>query len=95
MLLSDVPDGLLVIVKEECETCQTVVPALVDLASQQTLTVAVQDHPGWPTEVSPLDDSSLALSWELNTEVTPTLYQVTDGSATLLTMVGIGRLGVI
>lgn len=86
MLLSEVPDGLLVIVKQECETCQTVIPALVDLASEQPLTVAVQDHPGWPTELSPLDDSSLSLSWELDTEVTPTLYQVTDGSATLLTI---------
>jgi hypothetical protein len=86
MLLSDVPDGFLVIVKEECETCHTVLPALVDLAGEQGLTVAVQDQPGWPAELSPIDDSSLALSWELGTEVTPTLYQVTEGAATELTI---------
>jgi hypothetical protein len=86
MLLSDVQDGLLVIVKEECETCHTVLPALVELAREHSLTVAVQDQAGWPAELSPHDDSSLALSWALGTEVTPTLYQVTNGTATELTI---------
>ena len=84
MNVEQVPDGLLVIVKDDCETCHTVLPALREIAQVQSLTVAVQDNPGWPADLAPLDDTSLSISWHLDTEVTPSLYRVNGESVALL-----------
>ncbi len=83
---ADLSDGLLVIVKDDCETCHTVLPALREIADALGLTVATQDNPNWPDQFAPLDDTSLSLSWALANEVTPSLYRVEDGHASLLTV---------
>ena len=79
--LADIPDGLMVIVKHDCETCVTIVPALDELALHDGVTVVSQDDPAFPPGHRAIDDTDLAISWALQTEVTPTLYRVVDGVA--------------
>ena len=86
MSVPTLDDGLLVVVKHECQTCVEIVPALEQLAGARDLTIASQDDPDFPEGLNVLDDSDLSLSWELQTEVTPTLYSVQGGKAELLTM---------
>ena len=43
------PDGIVIIVKEECETCQTVVPVLQQLHAATELTVYTQDNASFPS----------------------------------------------
>ena len=86
MSVPTLDDGLLVVVKHECQTCVEIVPALEQLAGARDLTIASQDDPDFPEGLNVLDDSDLSLSWELQTEVTPTLYSVQGGEAELLTM---------
>ena len=77
------PDGLVVIVKRDCETCRTVVPVLVELrerlAERTELTVYTQDDPGFPDEPVAVHDADLAVSWHHQIETVPTLLRVTDG----------------
>lgn len=80
MTLAALPDGLLVVVKRECETCVEIVPALREMVAAGGVTIASQDDPAFPAGMDVIDDSDLDLSWELQTEVTPTLYQVHNGS---------------
>lgn len=82
--LAGIPEGLLVVVKRECETCHTIVPALDELALTGDLTVVSQDDPTFPAGHGAIDDTELEISWHLQTEVTPSLYEVTDGRARLL-----------
>src|SRR6476661_7162445 len=52
MTSSPLPDGLVVVVKEECETCRTVAPILAELAKAgEALTVYTQDDPSFPPGV--------------------------------------------
>ena len=54
-------------VKRDCETCQMIVPALVDLAAQRSdVVVITQDDPSFPTSPIPTFDEDLALSWHAN-----------------------------
>jgi hypothetical protein len=69
------PDGLVVVVKEECETCRMVAPLL----TQFECTVYTQDDPSFPPEVSPIHDADLAVSWHHDIETVPTLLRVVDG----------------
>ena len=62
-------DGVHVVVKAECPTCQLVAPVLADLADAGTVTIHSED-----------DDAGLALSWRLDVEVVPTLLRVTAGA---------------
>lgn len=73
------PDGLVVVVKRDCETCQTVVPVLQQLASLTDLTVYTQDDPGFPGEPAAIHDADLAVSWHNDIETVPTLIRVEDG----------------
>jgi thiol-disulfide isomerase/thioredoxin len=75
------PDGLVVFVKRECETCRMVAPLLpaIAAAAATTLTVITQDDPGFPTEPTPRHDHDLALSWHHDIEAVPTLIVVRDG----------------
>ena len=73
------PDGFVVVVKQECETCKTVVPALAQLAENVRLTVYTQDEPSFPESPAAIDDSSLAVSWHNNVETVPTLIKVENG----------------
>ena len=69
------PDGLVVIVKEECETCRMVAPLL----AQFECTVYTQDDPAFPHSVVPVHDADLAVSWHHEIETVPTLIKVMNG----------------
>jgi hypothetical protein len=72
------PDGLVVFVKEECETCRMVAPLLARFEA----VVFTQDDPHFPPSVSPLHDADLAVSWHHDIETVPTLIRMVDGIET-------------
>jgi hypothetical protein len=77
------PDGLVVFVKAECPTCQTVVPALARLRdSGAPLTILTQDDPGFPAGLGAVDDTELRSSYEAGVEIVPTLLTVESGRVT-------------
>jgi hypothetical protein len=69
------PDGLVVIVKRECETCQMVAPLL----EQFPVTVYTQDDPAFPDGSAPIFDADLSISWHHEIETVPTLIRVAGG----------------
>jgi thiol-disulfide isomerase/thioredoxin len=73
------PNGVVVVVKRECETCQMVVPVLGQLASSVELTVYTQDDPAFPVEPRAHHDIDLAVSWHHEIETVPTVIRVVDG----------------
>jgi hypothetical protein len=73
------PDGLVAIVKQECETCRTVVPVLRQLAEAGPLTVYTQDDADFPGDPEAEPDLDLAVSWHHDIETVPTLIRVVDG----------------
>lgn len=73
------PDGLVVVVKRDCETCQTVVPVLQQLAASGPLTVYTQDDPDFPGDPVAIHDADLGISWHHEIETVPTLIRVLDG----------------
>jgi hypothetical protein len=73
------PDGFVAVVKEDCPTCVTVAPVLVDLAGRVPLTVYTQDNPSFPEGTDPVDDADLTVSWHHDIETVPTLIRVEDG----------------
>ena len=70
-----IDDGLLAVVKRDCETCHLVVGVLDQIPG---LVIASQDDPSFPRP-DVIDDTALGLSWELQTETTPTVYRIEDG----------------
>ncbi len=73
---SALPPGLVVFVKRECPTCQTVVPVLAQLARATELTVFTQDDPAFPPGLGALDDTTLERSWRHGIEAVPTLLRI-------------------
>ena len=73
------PDGLVAVVKAECETCQMVAPLLADLARRADLTVFTQDDPAFPPGVAAVHDGDLGVSWHHDIETVPTIMRVVDG----------------
>ncbi len=73
------PDGLVVVVKRDCETCQTVVPVLQQLSAAGPLTVYTQDDPDFPGDPAAILDADLGISWHHEIETVPTLIRVVDG----------------
>jgi thiol-disulfide isomerase/thioredoxin len=67
-------DGLVVVVKEECETCRMVAPILHGLAD----VVITQDNPVFPSATA-VHDADLGFSWRNQIETVPTLMRVVDG----------------
>ena len=76
------PDGFVAVVKRDCETCQTVVPALRELDTAAELTVYTQDDPAFPGDPTATYDQDLAVSWHHEIETVPTLIRVVDGAET-------------
>lgn len=74
------PEGLVVVVKRECETCRMVVPVLERLRAERILTVVTQDDPAFPAGLAPRHDHDLALSWHQQIETVPTLLRVAGGT---------------
>ncbi len=78
-----VPDGFVVVVKEDCATCRAVVLVLEQLRAQgTTLTIYTQDDPTFPAGLEPRDDRSLEVSYRLDLETVPTLMHIVDGRET-------------
>ena len=77
-------DGLVVVVKRDCPTCQLVEPVLERLADRTDgLVVASQDDPAFPPGVSGVvDDRELERSFRLGIETVPTLVRFEDGEET-------------
>jgi len=74
------PDGIVVIVKRECATCQMVDPVLSDIsAAGLPLTVYTQDDPNFPTSVPSHHDEDLAISWHYDIETVPTVLKIENG----------------
>ena len=69
------PDGLVVIVKQECETCKMIAPLLTEFEA----TTYTQDDPSFPAGVEPVHDADLSISWHYDIETVPTLIRVVDG----------------
>jgi hypothetical protein len=87
------PDGLVVVVKRECETCVMVEPVLADLEARAGLTTYTQDDPAFPAAVSGrIHDADLAVSWHHDIETVPTLLRV-EGGREVARTVGWSRQG--
>ncbi|HEY0520300.1 MAG TPA: thioredoxin family protein, partial [Ilumatobacteraceae bacterium] len=69
------PDGLVLVVKRECETCQMIVPLLRDFAA----TIYTQDDPSFPPGTDAIHDADLSISWHHDIETVPTLMKIVDG----------------
>ena len=76
-------DGLVLIVKEDCETCRMIAPLAADLERRGLLrAVFSQDNPAFPPGVAVTDDRELEVSWRLGTEIVPTLLRREGGRET-------------
>lgn len=73
------PSGLVVFVKRDCPTCETVVPVLGELAAAGALTIYSQDDPKFPEGFGVEDDTGLECSWRHSIETVPTLLRVEAG----------------
>lgn len=74
-------DGLVLVVKRDCPTCQLVAPLLSELRQgPYLLQVVSQDDPEFPAGARPRFDDDLELSDELEIEIVPTLLRLDAGS---------------
>ncbi len=72
------PDGLVVVLKRDCETCRMVAPLL----SGFDVAVYTQDDPTFPDSAAAIHDGDLSVSWHHDIETVPTLIRVVDGVET-------------
>ncbi len=72
-------NGLVAVVKRDCETCGMTEPVLAALAEAGSLTVFTQDDPAFPESVAHEYDASLDVSHALKIEVVPTLLRREGG----------------
>ncbi|MBD3645860.1 MAG: thioredoxin family protein, partial [Pseudomonadales bacterium] len=70
--------NFIVVVKEDCPTCQLIVPVLLQLNEQADLEIFSQDNPSFPPDLNARDDTDLARSWALRIETVPTLIRMDD-----------------
>ena len=87
-----ITNGLLVVVKDQCETCHLVTPVLAELAREQTLAVVSQDRADFPPGFEAIHDRDLDISWRLGTKTTPTIYRIENGEV-IDRQVGWQRIG--
>jgi len=74
------PDGLVIVVKRECETCRMVVPVISQLReSGANVTLYVQDDPAFPDGLNAIADTDLSVSWHHDIETVPTVIRVANG----------------
>ncbi|MDA0220386.1 MAG: thioredoxin [Proteobacteria bacterium] len=80
----DLPDdGLVLIVKEDCETCRMIAPLARDLEGRGLLrAVFSQDNPAFPPGLAVADDRDLEVSFRLQTEIVPMLVRREAGHET-------------
>lgn len=63
------------VVKEDCATCQLAVPVIRQLAAEYKLKLYSQDNPGFPSGLKVIDDLELEKSWALDIETVPTIIK--------------------
>ncbi len=81
--LPQVPDGLLVILKRDCPTCELVAPVVAALVERGIVTsVFSQDDPTFPEGVGTIDDTNLGISVALDIETVPTVLRRVNGIET-------------
>lgn len=94
MALPTLPDGLVVIVKRECETCRMVVPVIEQLTNGSLpVTVYVQDDPTFPESLAPIHDADLSISWHYDIETVPTVLRIESGVEVAHRRLGSRRMG--
>lgn len=76
------PDGIVIVVKADCETCQAVAPVIAEVDDAVELTVYTQDDPGFPASPPAIHDADLAVSWHHDIETVPTVIAVSNGVET-------------
>lgn len=64
-----------VVVKEECATCQLVVPVIEYLVEKYDVPVYSQDNASFPAGIAVTDDRDLEYSWRQHIETVPTLIE--------------------
>lgn len=73
-------DGLVVVVKRDCPTCELTASVLETLAAGRALKVYSQDDPGFPEGLTGVvDDTALDMSHRLGIEIVPTLIRFERG----------------
>ncbi|MBT5702833.1 MAG: thioredoxin, partial [Gammaproteobacteria bacterium] len=77
-----------IIVKEDCATCQLVVPVIKQLQTDDELTIYSQDNVQFPAGVSVIDDTELEYSWRRRIETVPTLIKFDVNGAEISRVVG-------
>lgn len=81
---SEIPeDGLVLVVRKDCPTCQLIAPVATDLEARGALAaVYSQDNPGFPEGLRVRDDCHLEVSFRLAITIVPTLIRFEDGVET-------------
>ncbi len=80
--MNAIENGLVAVVKEDCQTCVLIEPVLAQLAADG-MTVYCQDNPAFPASIpSVLDDRELETSFNLEIETVPTLVRYENGLET-------------
>jgi thiol-disulfide isomerase/thioredoxin len=72
------PDGIVIVAKRECETCQMVEPVLGQVADKLPTLIFSQDDPSFPG-IGAVDDRSLENSFALDIETVPTVLRFENG----------------
>ena len=76
-------DGLIAVVKNDCPTCQLLIPMLEDLGKAGKLTVITQDEMNLPYEEDwVINDEELEISLNLDLDSVPTLLSFEKGTET-------------
>jgi thiol-disulfide isomerase/thioredoxin len=66
------------VVKEDCETCRMIQPAIAALAANASVRILSQDNPDFPAGLVVEDDASLESSFKLKIDIVPTLISYED-----------------
>ena len=77
----DLPsDGLVLVLKEDCPTCQLIAPVASELTRLGDLkAIYSQDNPEFPRGLAVVDDRELEASFALDTDIVPTLIRREGG----------------
>ena len=77
--MNRIQNGLVAVVKQDCETCVLVEPILAQLATGG-MTVHSQDNPDFPSSIANVvDDRGLETSFKLEIETVPTVVRLENG----------------
>jgi hypothetical protein len=75
----NLPNGLIIVCKQDCPTCTLIEPVLRQLGlAAARLTIYTQDDPTFPRDLNAVDDTNLEISYRLQIETVPTLIRMVD-----------------